>query len=278
MYNMYRCAVADRKRTTSWCWDYISSSVFLTHSLTFLLNAGRSSRHMIDASMFAAESQFGSLNIDKTERRIVSRTSRIDEQRERRSEPFTNGLHRWPTFRGAFVTELINTRFMKLEESRRDFSERQSSSSFTHDWNANIAVLLDIRMPNLWDEFLDEEESSPLRSIRDGNWPFSVVLSDNLWESRDALWRILLNNRRGSLIFSRRVIYLRRTCRTVQREWHSRHRHWIHRSDQHWCLRQDADWILSIVSSEVTPNHPWWRRERNSSKTSRTRSSLDNSF
>ena len=177
MYNMYRCAVADRKRTTRLCWVYISSSVFLTHSLTFLLKAGRSSRHMIDASMFAAESQFGSLNIDNTERRIVSRTSGI-EQRERRIEAFTNGLHRWPTFRGAFVTELINTRFMKLEESRREFSERQSS--FTHDRNANIAVLLDIRMPNLWDEFLDKEESSHLGSIRDGNWPFSVVLSDNL--------------------------------------------------------------------------------------------------
>lgn len=53
--------------------SHMSSRVFLTHSLTFFLNAVRSSRHIIDASILAAESQFGSLNIERTERRIVSR-------------------------------------------------------------------------------------------------------------------------------------------------------------------------------------------------------------
>jgi len=53
--------------------NHISSSVLRTHSLIFLLNAGRSSRHIIDASILAAESQFGSLSIERTDRRIVSR-------------------------------------------------------------------------------------------------------------------------------------------------------------------------------------------------------------
>ncbi len=53
--------------------NHISSSVFRTHSLTFLLNAVRSSRHIMDASILAAESQFGSLNIERTDRRIVSK-------------------------------------------------------------------------------------------------------------------------------------------------------------------------------------------------------------
>ena len=56
--------------------NHISSSVFRTHSLTFLLNAARSSRHIIDASILAAESQFGSLNIERTDRRIVSKNKR----------------------------------------------------------------------------------------------------------------------------------------------------------------------------------------------------------
>ena len=53
--------------------SHISSRVFLTHSLTFFLNAGRSSRHIIDASIFAAESQLGSLNIERTDNRMVSK-------------------------------------------------------------------------------------------------------------------------------------------------------------------------------------------------------------
>lgn len=53
--------------------NHKSSRVFLTHSLTFFLNAGLSSRHITDASIFAAESQFGSLSIDRTDRRIVSK-------------------------------------------------------------------------------------------------------------------------------------------------------------------------------------------------------------
>lgn len=51
---------------------HISSSVFRTQSLTFFLNAARSSRHMIDASTLAAESQFGSLSIETTDSKIVS--------------------------------------------------------------------------------------------------------------------------------------------------------------------------------------------------------------
>lgn len=79
--------------------NYISSNVFLTHSLTFFLNAGRSSLHMIDASMFAAESQFGSLNIERTERRIVSKAKTKINKRivpllttDRRSELASNVL------------------------------------------------------------------------------------------------------------------------------------------------------------------------------------------
>jgi hypothetical protein len=53
--------------------SYISSRVFLTQSLTFFLNAGRSSRHIIDASIFAAESQLGSLNIERTDSRMLSK-------------------------------------------------------------------------------------------------------------------------------------------------------------------------------------------------------------
>ncbi len=53
--------------------SHMSSRVFLTHSLTFFLNAARSSRHITDASIFAAESQLGSLNIERTDSRMVSK-------------------------------------------------------------------------------------------------------------------------------------------------------------------------------------------------------------
>lgn len=58
--------------------NHKSSRVFLTHSLTFFLNAALSSRHITDASIFAAESQFGSLSMDRTDRRMVSKESTID--------------------------------------------------------------------------------------------------------------------------------------------------------------------------------------------------------
>ncbi len=61
------------KKTTNGKSNHISSSVFRTHSLTFFLKAALSSRHIIDASILAAESQFGSLNIERTDRRIVSK-------------------------------------------------------------------------------------------------------------------------------------------------------------------------------------------------------------
>ncbi len=65
---------------------HISSNVFRTHSLTFLLNAVLSSRHIIDASILAAESQFGSLNIERTDRRIDSKTKRILAKLSRRKQ------------------------------------------------------------------------------------------------------------------------------------------------------------------------------------------------
>jgi hypothetical protein len=67
-----------KKKVRDGKFNHISSRVFRTHSLTFLLNAGLSSRHIIDASMFAAESQLGSLSIERTDRRIVSKI--IDRQ------------------------------------------------------------------------------------------------------------------------------------------------------------------------------------------------------
>ncbi len=75
---------------------HISSNVFRTHSLTFLLNAVLSSRHIIDASILAAESQFGSLNIERTDRRIVSKNEKnINKVIEKKKKlKFTNGLYR----------------------------------------------------------------------------------------------------------------------------------------------------------------------------------------
>ncbi len=66
--------------------NYISSSVFRTHSLTFFLNADLSSRHIIDASILAAESQLGSLSIERTDRRIVSKRNKVENNEKKNSQ------------------------------------------------------------------------------------------------------------------------------------------------------------------------------------------------